>query len=319
MNKTIFNTVIFAYIYLMMAIAIPSNFTAIAPNHTQGVYELFEVEGAESNEIFYSVSVLSMDYITPYARMIYQLYDKFDVSPMSKYTLDLTLKEMSLRGTIQKDASYEQAIVSAYTEANKIDSLITIDYEYEGMIIEYRESVFKDLKIGDLIIDIDDLSFDNYYDMARYFLDNDSLTLKILRNDKVNNIKIEKNSFHVFNFYPKYNIIDTNPKYHINYNQEYSKGPSAGFMYTLSLYYDLLNINLPNLKIVGTGTIRYNSSIGEIGGLKQKVYTAISEKIKYFIVPSSQYNEVKHLKNKITLIEVNNLEEAVLKINEIFN
>ncbi|MFA5692390.1 MAG: S16 family serine protease [Acholeplasmataceae bacterium] len=317
--KNIFHTIIFAYIYLMMALVIPSNFTVVAPNKTQGVYELFEVENSPKNHIFRSVSVLSMDYITPFARMVYELYDKFEVTKTSKYITELSFRENFIRGDIQKNSSYEQAIVSAYLAANDYNSNITIDYNYLGMIIEYRESIYTKLKIGDLIIDLDNKNFDNYYEMALYFITHDELTLQVKRNNEIENIKITKSNINYFNFYPKYEIIDTNPKYNLNLRNEYSKGPSAGFMYTLSLYYDLVNLDFINEKIVGTGTIRYNSNIGEIGGLKQKVYTAISENIKYFILPMSQYDEVKHLSNKIILIPVNNLREAIIALHENFN
>lgn len=306
--------------YLLIALIVPTEFGISAPNETMSVNDVLVIEGYEQTSNLHSVSVLSMQRITPFQRMIYQLDNQFNLYPIGVYESQLTLFESHQRGQIQKEASYQQSVITAFLLAKEIKPSIEIDYTYLGMIIDYRESKHSDLKIGDIIVDINNLEFNDYYIMGSYFINNNGLlNLKINRDGNLLDIAINKDEYDVFRFYPKYINILTNPVVTINNQGFLTSGPSAGMMYTLSLYFSITDYTNINEIIAGTGTIKYNGQIGEIGGLRQKMYAAKKEGIKYFLIPQSQYHEVSDLTDSINIYPVSNINEAINKIYEIFS
>ena len=73
-------------------------------------------------------------------------------------------------------------------------------------------------------------------------------------------------------------------------------------------------------KIIGTGTISIDGTVGEIGGIRYKLIGAVHQKADVFLVPEENYEEAVQVKNEkgydIRLISVSTLEEAV---NELKN
>lgn len=319
--KTLFHSVIFAYIYLMIALVIPTNYSVTAPNKSRSTNTMVSIEGKNQTPHLKSVSVLSMSRITGFARMLYEMNPQFEVEPLQYAESVLSPYEYHLRGIIQKEASFEQSLITAYTLAHETNDSITIDYDLVGMIIDFRSPEYNTLKIGDIITDIDDNNFTDYETMGMYFILNEGdFKLDVLRDDKVIEITINKTSDAIFRFYPKYQINQASPQYSLPGMDTNLTGPSAGMMYTLSIYFALIDYDAINVDIVGTGTIRYNNEIGPIGGLVQKIYGAQKEGIKHFLIPAVHYDEVKHLSHLINIYPVATIEEAIEVItNEILN
>lgn len=93
-------------------------------------------------------------------------------------------------------------------------------------------------------------------------------------------------------------------------------GPSGGLMMTLMVYNALTNQDLTHGKrIVGTGTISLDGSVGEIGGVKYKIMGAVKEKADVFLVPEGNYEEAMEVKNKkgynIEIVSVSTLQDAI--------
>ncbi len=318
--KTIFHTVVFAYVYLMIALTIPTNYGVVTPYKTRVANTMIEIDGTLQSTNFHTVSVLSMDRIIGFARIIYELNPEFEIYQLSTLESQLTLTENMARSQIQKTASFEQALITAYELASEIDNSIVIDYDFLGMMIDYREKRFSNLNIGDMIIDINHQGFDSYEDIGLYFINNNGqFTLTIRRNNQVFDVNIIKSNTDVFRFYPKYDIKSATPNYSLPGQHIISGGPSAGMMYTLSIYFGLIGYDKINLDIVGTGTIRYNQTIGQIGGLRQKIYTAHKAGINHFLLPASQYGEVSDLASLINLYPVETIDDAMGVIYAIFD
>ncbi len=94
-------------------------------------------------------------------------------------------------------------------------------------------------------------------------------------------------------FYDIYDIKydESNPK--IKLNQVYSVGPSGGLMQTMYVYDVITKHSLSKDKVlVGTGTISTDGTVGEIGGARQKLITALIYHPTYFFVPADNYDEV---------------------------
>lgn len=94
-------------------------------------------------------------------------------------------------------------------------------------------------------------------------------------------------------------------------------GPSGGFMMTLALYQAISGEDLTHgLKIVGTGTIDENGTVGSIGGVEYKLQGAVKDKADLFFVPAGEnYEEAKKVKKEhnydIKLVKVSSIDQAI--------
>lgn len=113
-------------------------------------------------------------------------------------------------------------------------------------------------------------------------------------------------------------------------------GPSAGLMFTLETYEQIIGENLRNNRqIAGTGTIENDGSVGRIGGIDKKIATASKSGAKIFFAPDdeitsdmkkadpkikSNYQEAldaaKKLKTDMKIIPVKNVEDALKYLKE---
>ena len=152
----------------------------------------------------------------------------------------------------------------------------------------------------------------------------DVLKLKVLRNKKEVNCHAE-----VFKEDDKNYIgvsalttfdIDSDVKVEITSKKQES-GPSGGLMMTLMTYNALTKQDLTHgKKIVGTGTISLDGSVGEIGGVKYKLMGAVKNKADIFFVPKDNYQEAMDTKKKynydIEVISVDALQDAITYLEE---
>ena len=89
-------------------------------------------------------------------------------------------------------------------------------------------------------------------------------------------------------------------------------GPSAGLMFTLSVYNALSPTDLTSgRKIAGTGTINLDGSVGPIGGVKQKVFAAEAVGASYFLCPADNYRDAVSVARNIKVVEVANVDQAI--------
>jgi Lon-like protease len=89
-------------------------------------------------------------------------------------------------------------------------------------------------------------------------------------------------------------------------------GPSAGLMFTLTVYNLLSPVDLTGgHRIAGTGTISPDGSVGPIGGVEQKVAAAEMVGAEYFLCPSDNYNDALKAAHRIKVVKVENVEQAV--------
>lgn len=99
-------------------------------------------------------------------------------------------------------------------------------------------------------------------------------------------------------------------------------GPSAGLMFTLEIYNQLVEEDLTKgHEIAGTGTINEKGEIGPIGGIQQKVVAASDAGAEVFFAPNekgaekSNYKDAleaaKDIKTKMKIVPVDTLDDAL--------
>jgi PDZ domain-containing protein len=105
-------------------------------------------------------------------------------------------------------------------------------------------------------------------------------------------------------------------KVNITLGQEIG-GPSAGLMFSLAIYDKITPGSLTGGRfIAGTGTIDETGTVGEIGGIQQKIAGAYAAGARYFLVPASNCAEAvgASVASKIELIKVDSLDQAVTEL-----
>ena len=91
-----------------------------------------------------------------------------------------------------------------------------------------------------------------------------------------------------------------------------SGGPSAGLIFTLTVYNSLAPINLTGgRRIAGTGTINLDGSVGPIGGVKQKIFAAEAVGATYFLCPVENYADAVSVAKTIKVVKIATVEQAV--------
>ncbi|MEY4320701.1 MAG: hypothetical protein RLZZ471_642 [Actinomycetota bacterium] len=90
-------------------------------------------------------------------------------------------------------------------------------------------------------------------------------------------------------------------------------GPSGGMIFALGIYDSLTKgALLGGAHIAGTGTIGTDGSVGPIGGIRQKLFSAQRAGAKYFLAPADNCSEVNgHIPSGIQVFRVKTFEEAL--------
>jgi len=90
-------------------------------------------------------------------------------------------------------------------------------------------------------------------------------------------------------------------------------GPSAGMMYALAVFDLLTEEDLTKgHRIAGTGTIRFDETIGAIGGVRQKVFGARSVGAEYVLVPAANYDDALSASgNEIEVVSIATFQDAL--------
>lgn len=280
----------------------------------------------EFNSDYHLVGVYSKVKLTKLEQLFALLDSNYDYSP--DISSHLSIEEQNLSGLISKQASYQSAIIAGYNAAD-----VFLDYQYLGQKVNYKDQfVNPSLAIGDLIISINGEKFNNE-DEFRSLLSN--IVRKAINDNKVSEVTISLEIFktdssstfvdlnlHIVDnqvmlgigFYPFYHIITPPIATEIAYAVS---GPSGGLLMSIAIYDYLTESNFTKkYKIAGTGTIDSFGRVGSIGGVKQKVITAIYHQTDYFFVPSNENaNDAmviwRQIMPRMKIIAVKTLTEAI--------
>lgn len=94
--------------------------------------------------------------------------------------------------------------------------------------------------------------------------------------------------------------------------QRIAGGPSAGLMFTLTIFDLLTPEDLTGGRLIaGTGTITLDGRVGAIGGVRQKVGGAERAGAEYFLVPPQNYEEALAAARRIKVVKAATALEAI--------
>ena len=296
-----------------------TNKSVMLKGDTTNIREIVEIDTNYKEEgSFSSIYVVSFDKSTIFQNLIVGNSKTSEIEDFPDYLSHLTDKENFQAGQIQKNSSIMTAIITAYNEAKKKDSNININYSFKSICVSfyYQGSPFR---IGDEIVKINDVEAKNGITDFVAELDNIEVgsKFKVIRNKEEIEITIDRTN-NLFSSYPYYNIDYDTIYPSVKINSSNVGGPSGGLLQTLSIFNRLLEFDYTKgLKISGTGTMSITGKVGQIGGIKQKVYTAYDDDVDIFFCPEGDYQEaleayntIKH-KERMALVSVKTFTEAI--------
>ena len=264
------------------------------------------------------VSTLEATVSTFLASKVIPSWELIPMKSMS-YSDSETYEDVVSRDRIYLDNANESAIKVAYEEAGKSFSITS----YNLNIFYVDPQADTTLKVGDIIIKCNDKEINNQNELKTIINKSnvgDTLNFTVKRNnDEVNATgkiqELEGSKVIGISVIRKDEYV-TDPEIKLTF-KDTEAGPSGGFTLALAIYNKLVEEDITHgLKIVGTGTIEEDGTVGEIGGVEYKLKGAASSKADLFLVPAgSNYEDAikykeKH-KLKIEIIPINNFKEAV--------
>ena len=232
---------------------------------------------------------------------------------------DETSEDIMFRNKIYLENANQTAIMLAYQKAGK-----EVRIKNKHFYIIYLEDKEEDgLRVGDELLKVNGKEIENVEDYTNEIQNHEvgeKIKVTVKRDDKEKDVMatVKEGDDYKVTGVSVSTIYEykTDPKVELNF-KESEGGPSGGLMLTLAIYDKLTKGDLTNgLKIVGTGTISSDGTVGEIGGVKYKLNGAVKAKADLFLVPKGD-NYKEALKEKeehdydIEIKAIGTFDEAV--------
>ncbi|MFA6627825.1 MAG: S16 family serine protease [Bacilli bacterium] len=293
------------YSFILVISLVKINYICLTPGTISPVSSTISISSSEETNPIYTVSVYEYRKISILHYWLSLANDEVELTKFDPAT-SLSDKEEAYQGELMKQNSITNSIIMAYVEAAKYNDDIVIDYDFNGLVVVGLDrTTDSDLQLGDLITHLNGTiltSYNQFMTLIRPLLQNeaiDTVDMTLVRNDKSSTVEVSIQS-DVFDgqsmrylsllLYEDYTIHDANPRY--EEVETVTSGPSGGLMQALAVYDAITSGDLTRgLRILGTGTIEVDGTVGAIGGVKQKIITANLYQADYFFVPQDNYEE----------------------------
>lgn len=321
----------YKFILLLIILGIialfPVNYYITVGGGIKDIGNRVEVENSYKEKGSFNITYVSQINSTVATYLLSYIIPSWERNKVSDYAYndEEEIKDIEYREKIELKASSANAIYNAYKEANKQVEETSHKYLVIANTKEYKNN----FEIGDEIVSVDNQSFD---DLKQYrkLIDkytNDTIKVKVKRKKKIIEInakiyKEKETNRKILGIYlSDLHTYKTDPKVKIKFKKNES-GPSGGLLTALSIYNKLTKKDITKgYRIVATGTMEPDGTVGPIGGIKYKLLGA-NKKADYFLVPAGDnYKEALKLKKKnhlkIKLIKVKTFKDAINKLENI--
>lgn len=262
---------------------------------------------------------LNMLYVTEYrgnvvTLLLGKLFKNWDIYEISNQQIsNEDAQDIYLRNRVMLDNSIQNAIFVAYKQAGKE---VNIKGKENLVIVTTKDN---GIEIGDNIIAINDVLFDNITDIKEQLAQYDvgsSIKIKVIRDGKEKELELVLDEDKLLGVMIITNYIyDVSDEIDFNFKSG-EGGASGGLILSLGIYSEITGIDLlKGRNIAGTGTIDMNGNVGEIDGIKYKIAGAVKENMDVVLVPTGNYEEAKKVikenNYKIELVEIKTFKDAV--------
>lgn len=270
------------------------------------------------NELTGTLPTVLLSYVMP----DWTLYEK------SAYTIDETedMIDINMRDQMYLLESLQNSVKVAYDAANKEFNITKTNYHVYYVYDFVKE--YSELRVGDIIVSYDGQTLKDLNEYSRYIQTKkigDEIAIVAKRGNKTIDTKLkvyeQENKKYTGIMIMTLYSYETTPEITFKF-QNNESGSSGGLTLALAIYNKLTKEDITKgLKIVGTGTIGIDGSVGAIGGVEYKLKGAVKSKADIFLVPNGpNYEDAIKLKEKnkydITIIGVSTFQEALEKLKE---
>lgn len=299
------------------------------PGMAKELGPIITVEGGDKDEGNFMLTTVRMGRANIYSYLEAKLRKYEELYPLDMILYEKeTEEEYNARQLHMMSGSKLNAIEVAYRKAG-----LPIQYNYKGIyVVQVVPGMPAEGKIhaGDRIFKVDGQEFSSSEKFIEYVgkkQAGDTVTLTYARNKKISEVTLGLQTFKEdptkigigISLVDDKEII-VSPKVKVKTDE--IGGPSAGFMFSLEIYNQLIEEDLTKgYQIAGTGTIDEKGNVGPIGGIEQKIVAADNAGAEIFLAPNekgtkdSNYHDAvktaKDIDTKMKIIPVDTFEEAV--------
>lgn len=327
--------IILIAIFLFIASFFTLPFYVSKPGMAKELGPIIEVENGYEEEGKFMLTTIRMGKANIYTYLMANFSDYQEIYPLEAIrSEEETEEEYNVRQLHLMASSKLAAIEVAYKKAG-----MPIDYEFNGVyvlnVVEDMPAAGK-LEPGDRIFRVDGKEFSSSEQFIEYVggkKAGDEITLTFMRRDKENEVVVQVQPFadDPSRVGVGIGLVDdkelhVEPKVEINTDD--IGGPSAGFMFSLEIYNQLVEEDLTKgYGIAGTGTISPDGTIGRIGGIEQKIVAADKAGAEIFFAPNEEgakdsnyqaaVKTAKDIGTKMKIIPVDTFDEAISYLEEL--
>ncbi|CAG9619826.1 SepM family pheromone-processing serine protease [Sutcliffiella rhizosphaerae] len=322
------------YLFIGIILAVVLNFVTLPyyvtrPGDAQELRPLVNVEGGFQDEGRFLLTTVKMGKANVFTYSLAKLSDYQNIFPINQIRNENeTDEEYSYRQLHMMESSKETAIKVAYEKAGKPVELLS-----RGVyVFSVKEGLAADGKliIGDRITQIDGVkttTAEKLMDIINSKNIGDEIDISYDRDDKEESVKItlgehpeDPNKAGIgISLLTDYDIQMDPP---ITINTAQIGGPSAGLMFSLEIYNQLVEEDVAKgYQIAGTGAINENGEVLRIGGIAQKIVAADNAGVDIFFAPNekgsenSNYQEAliaaEDIKTKMKVIPIDTFDDAI--------
>ncbi|AQQ53811.1 SepM family pheromone-processing serine protease [Planococcus lenghuensis] len=297
--------VVFLLVITVIALLIslyPLNTYITRPGHAFELSPIVEVEGGdEDDEGSLSLMTVTMMQATPALYAWAAFADGYKiVSPSRFRNPHESEAEYNVRQLQLMSESQIYAIQVAYEAAGEYFELV-----HEGVfVINILPAAAAEgiLEPGDRIVSIDGMLYETLDQFTEHLAgleSGDTVTVEAERNGRIIEETIEvapipgaEERIGLGIAFTEDLGVESEPD--IRFESEDIGGPSAGLMYSLEIYNQLVDEDITHgLEIAGTGTISSDGEVGRIGGIDQKVIAADKAGIEVFFAPNDKVGDLE--------------------------
>lgn len=305
------------------------------PGRADSLDEIVVVEDGYESEGSMHLLTVSGYHATPIKYILGKILPFHEILPIDVIRdEDETDEEYMNRQLHMMEDSQNASTIVAYEAANK-----PIHIQNNGVYVVSTVKKMPATEIfenGDIIKKVDDLPIETADDLVSYVSKKqkgDQIMILFEREGKEKEASIEITSFPDDESQIGIGIqlttnleVEVEPE--VNFSSGRIGGPSAGLMFALKIYDQLVEEDLTRgYKIAGTGKIDQEGKIHPVGGVDKKVVAADRQESDVFFVPyeggkvNSNYEEAmkaaKKIKTKMKIIPVDTFDEALSYLEEL--
>ncbi len=316
-------------LFLFLVFALPLPYYIYTGGGIIPIDKRIEIENSKKEKGSFNLAYVTERKATPFLFLLAQFRKDFEIVKEETFKLneEESEEEILFRDKIALEEANQTAVFYAYQKAGKKYTV-----KRKHFYVLYIDSKKKSpLKVGDDLLEVNGKEITSISMLQEEILKKevgDSLPFLVQRGKKKLKMNVEvflkDTTKMIGTSIREVDEIKTEPKISFHFKSAES-GPSGGLMMTLAIYNRITQTDYTyGKKIVGTGTIEKDGSIGSIGGVLFKLRGAVSEKADVFLVPSGEnykdcLKEIQRKKYQIKLLPVDTFDDAVEKLKTLQN